>query len=274
MQSITYLLNRHFSYEPRIKFHLILGLGLMIWIFVFLWFSEPFEIWRFKLETKLILLLVYSTLCCVSYYAALLYQNYIYKKYSKWTLIYELNFIIIAVTVSFIFMYVTYYYGVDHYNVAYSIPKYFRLIFLPALFIFLPFVIFGRYLMGRNFKIKQGLRVSEKLLLISGEGRNDNFKIFLKDLLYIKSSSNYIDLFYYENNLILSKTIRNKLLDIEKKYPELIRTHRSFMVNPLHVKTSYYKNKNLFVVLNQDIKIPVSRKMKNSLLNRLPFTTN
>ena len=71
------------------------------------------------------------------------------------------------------------------------------------------------------------------------ENKNEYFRLFPDQLILIRSASNYIEVYYKEENKLLKKLIRNTLKSTEQllsKNPEIIRCHRSFMVNKKHIK--------------------------------------
>ena len=71
------------------------------------------------------------------------------------------------------------------------------------------------------------------------ENKNEYFRLFPDQLILIKSASNYIEVYYKEENKLLKKLIRNTLKSTElllSKNPEIIRCHRSFMVNKKYIK--------------------------------------
>jgi DNA-binding LytR/AlgR family response regulator len=273
MKGIKALMFKDCPVRLRLKGHFVLAICLVVWVFAFLWFSEPFEIWRFALKQKVILLSIYSTFCGLSYCFALSYQIYRLKNYGIWRWLDEVTFLLIAVLIAFIFMYTTYYYGVNHYRQAYSIPKYFRLIFLPATLIFLPFVIVGRFIIGRNQLKKMFKNNQQNELIIHGKGRLEYLKVNPDQILYMKSSDNYMEVFYLEGPNLKRKTLRQNLNNLELRTPNFLRTHRSFLVNIKQVKECFFRNKNLVLVLKGDIEVPVSRSMKDEVLKQLPLTT-
>lgn len=69
--------------------------------------------------------------------------------------------------------------------------------------------------------------------------KNEYFRLLADQLVLIKSASNYIEIYYKEENKLQKKLIRNTLKSTEQllsKHPEIIRCHRSFMVNKNFIK--------------------------------------
>lgn len=67
-----------------------------------------------------------------------------------------------------------------------------------------------------------------------------NLKLVLvpDTLLYISSDENYVNIYYVENGKLRSYVLRSSMKSIEEMCVEngLVRCHRSYLINPLHVK--------------------------------------
>lgn len=71
------------------------------------------------------------------------------------------------------------------------------------------------------------------------ENKAEYFTLFPEQLILIKSANNYIEIIYKRNDEIKKKLIRNTMKNTEtllKKHPEIIRCHRSCMVNKTYIK--------------------------------------
>ncbi len=85
----------------------------------------------------------------------------------------------------------------------------------------------------------------------------------VNDLLYIKSSENYLTVHYIDGQKLGTSMIRSTFKSIESDMKErgIVRCHRSYMVNRRHVRI-FEKNKDGFVVkldTTAPISIPVSQ---------------
>ena len=70
------------------------------------------------------------------------------------------------------------------------------------------------------------------------ENKTDYFQLLIGQLILIKSASNYVEVIYRQNNKVHKKLIRNTMQKIEKlfaPYPEMIRCHRSYIVNKNYI---------------------------------------
>ncbi|GGI56219.1 ligand-binding sensor domain-containing protein [Winogradskyella haliclonae] len=90
---------------------------------------------------------------------------------------------------------------------------------------------------------------------------NNKSKIYLDQLVYIKSDGNYLE-FITEVKTTID---RNKLKDVlEELPPNFVRVHRSYVVNKNHIKSQ----NSTSVFLHPNFEIPVSRTFKSSLEER------
>ena len=88
--------------------------------------------------------------------------------------------------------------------------------------------------------------------------------VAIKDLLYIKGADNYLSIHYIDGDKVGSSLIRGSFKNIEDEMRQrgIVRCHRSYMVNRLHVRV-FEKAKDGFVVrldTSNPIEIPVSKK--------------
>ncbi|WP_296319063.1 two-component regulator propeller domain-containing protein [Winogradskyella sp.] len=87
---------------------------------------------------------------------------------------------------------------------------------------------------------------------------NNKSKIYLDQLVYIKSDGNYLE-FITEGKTIID---RNKLKDVlEELPPNFVRVHRSYVVNKNHIKSQ----NSTSVVLHPNFEIPISRTFKSNI---------
>ena len=77
---------------------------------------------------------------------------------------------------------------------------------------------------------------------ILGKGKFNQIKLKFSDLIYVKGADNYVEVHYLENQSLKQKLIRCTIKEIKKEVPELIQTHRSYLMNPTHFIS--WKNRN------------------------------
>lgn len=264
-------MRKGYPFNKTLKNHLWIALGLGLWVFVFLYFSEPFGIDEVPRERKLFTLPVYGLIQSLSYCIPLLYQVAVVKKHPLWSIANEALFIGLTVIIGAIINFAFYkYVVVGNVENAFYFIEYLKLFYLPALTIVLPFVVIGRILLG---KLLERITIEDKIT-IKGKGQYDFINLKSGELLFIQSSDNYMEINFKENETINKKLIRGTLSEVEKAFPELLKTHRSFLINPIHFKQFKLEDKKLFVDLGLGITIPVSRGLQTSVKNELQVATN
>ena len=102
-----------YPFDPSIKHHLLIALGLAIWIFAFLYFTEPLDVNEFGDREKLIYLPIYGLIGGICYSLFIPFQILLHKKFKEeWTLILELVFLSTFIFISATFARLYYLYVV------------------------------------------------------------------------------------------------------------------------------------------------------------------
>jgi DNA-binding LytR/AlgR family response regulator len=93
----------------------------------------------------------------------------------------------------------------------------------------------------------------------------------LKDVFYFKSDMKYTIVVTEKKEFLINKT----LLFLEEKYPNFIKIHRAYLVNPIYIKKFYKKENHWFLSLkNHEQHLPVSRRQKQEIekkINQIGF---
>jgi hypothetical protein len=96
------------------------------------------------------------------------------------------------------------------------------------------------------------------------EYRNEELFLDPQQLLAMESADNYILVFYHQENTIMKKMIRSSLRKVEQQltdFPNIIRCHRSVIVNLEHVQHLEGNSRKMELHLRHlDWPLPVSRK--------------
>lgn len=264
-------MNKKYPFDPFIKHHFIIAIGLVIWIFVFLFFTEPLDVSEINDSDKVFFLLGYGLIGGFCYILFLPFQYLIYNKKDKnWTLLSELLFLFIfsfcAITLArFFYLYVIMANDRNPYDLGYMLQQ----IFLPALLTILPIIIFGRFAFGKY----ENKKTEAKKIEIKGEGNYEGLRLFFNDIICIQSSDNYVEIFYISGGELKKNLIRNKLSVIADEFPDLLRTHRSYLINPFHFLQWKTEKSKLFVLLFHHIEVPVSRTYQKDVKTLLNSTT-
>ncbi len=93
-------------------------------------------------------------------------------------------------------------------------------------------------------------------------------------IVYVSAEANYVNIHYIENEKLRSFTLRNSMKSIENLplAQKLVRCHRSYFVNPKHVKVLGKGDDGIFYaefLLENVPKIPVSKQYYDILTNAL-----
>lgn len=264
-------MNKDYPLHRKKSVHLWVAMTLSIWVYVFLFFSEPFDINRFSQNEKIWLLPCFGLLAGISYYIPLFYQYKILNKKNHWNIKNEITFVGLVVFIGAFFFYFFYKNFVAEYEPGtYNFFDYLKKVYLPAIVIILPLLMISRYIIAKYSEGKS----SNSKILIKGKGQYDFIKLELEDLLFVQSSNNYIDVYFLEHKTLQKKVIRSTIAEVAMLLPNLVKIHRSFLINPSHFKQFKTENKKWFVDVGHGFVLPVSRGLQNSVKEILQFAPN
>ena len=142
---------------------------------------------------------------------------------------------------------------------------------------FIPMVLL---ILGR--KVKQQETLIQNLdrrfpvqgkILLSGENGKEQLLLESKDLLYISSSDNYVEVHYQQKGQHLRMILRSTMARMEtllQTQPQIIRSHRSYIVNLHQIAAFRAKGKGLQLSFRDyNFTIPVSAKYKALILAKV-----
>lgn len=265
------MLKSKYPFDPSIKHHLLVAIGIAVWVFVFLYFTEPLDVNEFGTEEKLLYMPLYGLFTALCYVITLPFQVWLYRrKQQHWPISSELFYFAFLTILGFGVTRSVYYYIVmDQHPNSYTIDYFVSAIYLPGVLTIFPIIAAGRWSFGK-YKEKQ---LEDQKVEIEGAGNYENFRLQLNDLICIQSSDNYVEITYKENEELKKNLIRNKLSEVEKQIPELVRTHRSYLINTSHFKQWKTGNRKLILVLSNDLEVPVSKTYQAQVEQAVNFTT-
>lgn len=238
--------------NPSIKHHLLIGVFISFWIFVFTFFIKPFDTGIAYFDWDKISL-GFSVIAFVCYGVVAILQKKIYDKFLKWSMSLEISAILFFHVLNLIVCYS--YYKSSLFNGIYDFLDFSSLMFQAAL-IFTPILILARTYIIR-FIPKQ-----DDNLVIKGENKLDLLKINKSDLVCITNSQNYVEIFFIQNGKLSSKLIRSSLKKMKEELDFLIQVHRSHLINPSHFRS--WKNQNTIVLSHTEV--PVSKNFQKDIL--------
>lgn len=259
-------LKKHYPFDSKIKHHLFIAIGFSVWVFIFLFFIKPLTVDELTTKEQLLYLPIYSSIAGLSYALIIYLQKYLYISQNKqWYLSSEIILLSVFSVLTCIFIWLFFRFIVTITDPT-SFSMFFWEIYLPAFLIILPLISASRYFIGKY------QRKSNTQITIKGEGNYENVQLFLKDLLYIQSSNNYIEVFFLDQNTIKTTVLRNKLSTIEGLHPNLIRVHRSYVINSIQYQQWIMEKGKHILLLNHAVKVPISKTYLSLVKSHLNFT--
>ena len=208
-------LGKSFPYTVSLRIHTLIGGALGVFILFILFFLESHNSGSFHFPYKSLYLLGYGMITCLTYVALYLLSTFVYIKNDLWRVFDEILFccvfIVISILVAFFYTELIINNNPDRVNLAHFI-NWFQVVFLgygPLLFIATILLRKTYTQLDASYK-KEFLQVNES------------------DLIYVKSESNYVRIFYFEDNIQKEKLLRSTLTNI-KKTASCIYSNTSFI---------------------------------------------
>lgn len=251
-------------YNYEFKKQLLIGTflgGIVTFIMIFL---QPFDTYRFESNHKYLIFSGFGLLILILYLIWVKIENLWYNyKSKKWQIKCEIiSFFLFTLISSLPIHFYNQVFLNDFFNSEYQGYEYlkhwvwfFKHSIIPIMLILFPFYIYLRNKFGELIN-------SDSLSEIDIYGINKNEKITLRkeDLLFIKASENYVDIYYTINDNILCKTFRNTLREINNQAPFLCKSHRSYLVNISRIKSIKGNSQNAKIEFQYDsLNIPLSK---------------
>ena len=148
------------------------------------------------------------------------------------------------------------------------------------------FILFIPYLIGIMYLSYQDKSAKLRTIMEENIGNKSTSFIAFRDergvlrltvakenLLYIESADNYISIWYLKNNQLKKQLLRRTLTELSAQLSEtnVVRCHRSFMVNLDQVKVLRREKENMFIELGyQGVQeIPISKTYGEEVLRRI-----
>lgn len=126
---------------------------------------------------------------------------------------------------------------------------------MPAAFTIIPPLFIGRYALGKYRERKR----KDDFVEIRGVGNFEGIRLSFANLICVQSADNYVEVCYLEGDELKRQLIRNKLISVEEDCSQLLRTHRSFLVNPSHFVQWKRGNRKLMLLMSKGLEVPVSK---------------
>lgn len=113
----------------------------------------------------------------------------------------------------------------------------------------------------------------DSLLILPSDNRNEQFSLRYKDLIYVRSSDNYVEVYYMHEDRVTKKILRNSLKTIVETlsaHSQFFRCHKSYLVNLDKIeRVSGNAQGYKLHLADLNSQIPVSRKYNAVIKKRL-----
>ena len=241
--------------NPSIRHHLLIGIFISVWLFIFAFFIRPFDDGTINFKMWLLISFGFSLIAFLCYGILAIIQKSIYQKVLKWNIGFE---IVSLIFFQLLFLISTYlYYKSLVLNGGYDFIKFSRIIILKSALISTPIIV-----LARIYSVKL-IPTKDENIIIRGENKLDILKIRKQDLVCVSNSQNYVEIFFLEENKLKTKLIRSTLKKVQNDFDFLVQVHRSHLINPTHFKA--WKNQDTLSLTQ--IELPVSKNYKEHLLS-------
>jgi DNA-binding LytR/AlgR family response regulator len=134
----------------------------------------------------------------------------------------------------------------------------------------LPMMIFLRWMFGDKTSTEIiSVEPKEKNIVIKGENKAEVLHLTAAELVFIESANNYIKVHYLLQDELQSELFRNKISVLQEEFPFLLKTHRSFLINPVHFLEWKRESSQTILILKPGVtEIPVSKTYKKALVEK------
>jgi len=254
-------------------------------VFLFLWFFQPFELKNFEIENKILFLAGYGGIVSFIMFCSYYLIPFFWKRfftYKFWNAGFHLAFLafnlILIAFLNRIYCGLTGFYDFNPFSLVHYIFYTMSVGLLPiALTIF--FV--DRILLKNKFeqiakkteqnKIKPDNQ--DATITIKSDKIKDQLTLALSNIMYFQADDNYVNIYFLQDGTVTKQLMRITLSQIEKQlfsYYQIVRCHRSYIVNLDKVKSVEGKSQHYsFVIPQLPNSIPVSKTFPKSIIDTL-----
>lgn len=256
-----------FHLAKSFKIHLLLSALLACWVVLFLILLSPFDVSDLTTLNKWILLPFYGVLLVFSYLLSLPVQNWLVRRHQgRWHLGNEFLFIAVFFLVAYFACFAYYRSGIM--NGTQNASTFFVQQFIPLSIIMMPMILFLRWTAGKLGQ-SSNKHVTNTKITLEGNSQKELLRLDFQQIAYVKAADNYVEVYYFEARQLQMKLLRSTLKKINAKAPALLRTHRSYLINPAHFQQWASPNS----ILIAQTEIPISKTYKAAIEKQLSFTT-
>jgi DNA-binding LytR/AlgR family response regulator len=132
------------------------------------------------------------------------------------------------------------------------------------------------FLVYTKFRKAPAAKAEKAVMEISGQSRYENFTFNNSDIVYLKSTGNYVQIFYKKEGAVRSEIVRSTFGKVREQLPEqdFAAIHRSYIVNTKNFDR-VIRSGTSFLLVNQslDLSLPVSKTYLDTIKTRFTDRT-
>jgi hypothetical protein len=221
-------------------------------------------------DERILAVFGYSTIGIITYLITVPIQYLLYKYAGKWSFMMEgifiLSILIISGGIGYLFFK---FILLENDPYAHSFSYFFFQQVIPTVFLFIPVMIFLRWIFSEKTPVQESAIAKEPTIVIKGENKAEVLHIKASELVYVESANNYVKVFYLLEGSLKSELFRNKISVLQQDFPFLLKTHRSFLINPDHFLEWKRDAAQTILILKPNVtEIPVSKTYKKALVEK------
>jgi len=266
-------LNRPYSFNDDLKYNLRLSTGISMGMFLFYLFFQPLDLKNEDVNNRLVIIAGFGFITFSILGIALIILPWIFPKFfqtGRWNIWRDIILnAIIWILISTAYTFYARYVGL----IAITYHSMFKLLLLGLAPVAILVVvnqnkILKRYLQSALELVKnlepEDAPDAEKSIVIESDSRSESLSLKISQLVLVRSANNYIEVYWWQNESLNKKLLRNTLTRVErqlKRYPDFIRCHRSSLINGQYVEKLNGTSQGQHLRLKgMNFHIPVSRQ--------------
>ncbi|MBC8753129.1 LytTR family transcriptional regulator [Kordia sp. YSTF-M3] len=258
-------------YIQSIPKQLLIGFFIGLWVFLFLFFVEPFDMYQLRPSERSFAALGYSIVAVLTYVIIIPVQRILYNSGRSWSILKEILLLVSLLLISGItsFLFFKFILLPNEPN-TYEFGFFFSQRVFPTVLLMLPMMIFLRWIFGDK-TIPETIAGTQKkqTIVIKGENKAEVLHLKESELVFIESANNYVKVHYLLEGTLKNELFRTKISVLQKEFPFLLKTHRSFLINPSHFLEWKRESSQTILILKPAVtEIPVSKTYKKALVEK------
>lgn len=235
--------------------HLREGLLGSTWLILFLLLIAPFDAAELSIRARFLIMPIYGLIFLLMYillWPARQFLNRQFETKSPWP---QVLFLALFYLVSLgpIFAY----YRSSIVNGAFPFSVFLTRVYLPTL-VLLTILL---YLL-QQFRKPQ---LAPQKRILRGANKEDLLQLDPANLVGVSSAQNYVLVYYLQQGKLEKQLLRTTLRQVQETQPDLVRIHRSHLINPVHFVRWLQHNQ----ILVHELELPVSNSYRQLLLDQL-----